>query len=169
MMTSSTGQRSRSTVCLKSSEKGESLSKLFTVHEAQTLLPVLESLLKRAQESALRANHFEFEMQQLSQQIYLAGGMHVDIVAAARRRAERDKAAQEAKDTIAEIDEIGVRVQDLEEGLLDFPCQLGGATVLLCWKLGEAAIAHWHGEEDDADVRKPLDGRFTSGERERPN
>ena len=145
------------------------LSKTFTIHEAQTLLPVLESLLKRAQEAALLANNIEEEMQQLSQRIYLSGGMHVDIVAAARRRAERDKAVQEAKNLIAEIDEIGVRVQDLEEGLLDFPSLLGGKLVLLCWKLGEAAITHWHDEEDAADVRKPLEGYLTGGDRERPN
>ena len=50
--------------------------------------------------------------------------MHVDVQVVARRRAERDKALQEAKDTLAEIDAIGVQVQDLEGGVLDFPpCQ----------------------------------------------
>ena len=73
--------------------------------------------------------------------------MHVDVTAAARRRAERDKAAQEAADTLAEIEAIGVQVQDLEEGLLDFPCMMDGKTVMLCWKLGEDAITHWHGPE----------------------
>jgi hypothetical protein len=145
------------------------MSKIFTLNEAQTLLPVLEALLKRAQESALRANRFEYEMQQLTQRIYLSGGMHVDVAAAARRRAERDKAAQEAKDLLTEIDEIGVTVQDLEAGLLDFPCQIDGATVLLCWKLGEPTITHWHTEEDGYEGRKPLDARFLRGDRERPN
>ncbi len=145
------------------------MNKTFTLNEAQTLLPVLEALLKRAQGAAGRANELEFEMQQLSQRIYLSGGMHVDVVAAARRRAERDKSAQLAKDTIAEIDEVGVTVQDLEEGLLDFPCHIDGTMVLLCWKLGEPAITHWHTAEDGFEGRKPLDGRFTRGERERPN
>jgi hypothetical protein len=145
------------------------MNKTFTLSEAQTLLPVLESLLKRAQESALRANHFEHEMQQLTQRIHLAGGMHIDVVAAARRRAERDKAAQQAKDLLTEIDEIGVTVQDLETGLLDFPCQIDGATVLLCWKLGESAITHWHTSEESPDDRKPLDARFHRTDRERLN
>ena len=39
-------------------------------------------------------------MQQLSHRIFLSGGMHVDVSAAARRRAEREKAVQEAKDTL---------------------------------------------------------------------
>jgi hypothetical protein len=149
--------------------KGSGLNKTFTLGEAQTLLPVLEALLKRAQENTLRAGTLEYEMHQLNERIYVAGGLHVDIVAAARRRGERDKAEQVAKDTLAEIDEIGVRVQDLDEGLLDFPCQLGAETVLLCWKLGEVAITHWHEEEDESDVRKPLDGRFGGSDRERLN
>jgi hypothetical protein len=143
--------------------------KTFTVGEAQVLLPVLEALLRRAQTMAARADELEREMQALSQRIFLSGGMHVDVVAAARRRGERDKAAQGAKDTLAEIDAIGVKVQDLQDGLLDFPCQLSGEMVLLCWKMGEAMITHWHGLEDDYSARKPLDGRFDKSERERPN
>ena len=145
------------------------MRKIFTVAEAQVLLPVLEALLRRAQGMAARSDELEREMQALSQRIFLSGGMHVDVVAAARRRGERDKAAQGAKDTLAEIDAIGVKVQDLQDGLLDFPCQLGGEMVLLCWKMGEAMITHWHGLEDDYAARKPLDGRFDKSERERPN
>jgi len=145
------------------------VSKTFTVAEAQVLLPVLDSLLRRAQTMATRAGELDGEMQALSQRIFLAGGMHVDVVAAARRRAEREKSVQGAKDTLGEIGAIGVQVQDLETGLLDFPCQIGGETVLLCWKMGEPAITHWHGLEEDYSARKPLDGRFDKSERERPN
>jgi hypothetical protein len=141
------------------------LSKTFTLGEAQTVLPVVEALLRRAQAAAARAAEFEQEMQLLSHRIFLSGGMHVDVSAAARRRAEREKAVQEAKDTLAEIDEIGVRVKDLQEGLLDFPSVVDGKPVLLCWKLGEPAIAHWHTEEEGFAGRKPLDDRFGKTER----
>lgn len=145
------------------------MSKTFTVSEAQTLLPVLESLLRGAQRSAARVAELESEMQQLNQRIFLSGGMHVDVVTAARRRGEREKSLQSVKETLAEIDSIGVRVQSLEDGLLDFPCQLGGEPVLLCWKIGEPAITHWHGVEDDFEARRPLDARFDKSERERFN
>lgn len=145
------------------------MSKTFTLSEAQTLLPVVEALLVRAQASATRSEELEMEMQQLVQRIFLTGGMHVDVSAAARRRAERDKAVQEAKDSLAEIDSIGVQVKDLEQGLLDFPSLIDGKPVLLCWKLGESAITHWHTEEEGFAGRKPLDSRFGKNERERPN
>jgi len=52
----------------------------------------------------------------------------VDVVAVARRKAERAKAEQRAKDALAEIDSIGVQVKDLDIGLLDFPCEVEGKT-----------------------------------------
>ncbi|WP_213806050.1 DUF2203 family protein [Granulicella sp. dw_53] len=141
------------------------MSKTFTLGEAQTLLPVLESLLQRARSSALHAAELELEMQRLSHRIFLSGGMHVDVVAAARRRAERDKATQETQDTIAEIEAIGARVQNLEDGVLDFPCQVEGRAALLCWKMGEVGISHWHGVDESAEQRRPLDGRLGKSER----
>jgi hypothetical protein len=141
------------------------LSKTFTLSEAQTLLPVVEALLRKAQAAAAQAGELEREMQLVSQRIFLSGGMHVDVSVAARRRAEREKAVQEAKDTLAEIDSIGVLVKDLEQGLLDFPSVMDGKTVLLCWKLGEPTIAHWHTEEEGFAGRKPLDPRFGKTER----
>lgn len=145
------------------------MSKTFTLGEAQTLLPVVEALLKRAQTAATRAAEIETEMQVLAQRIFLSGGMHVDVTAAARRRAEREKVAQEAKDTLAELEAIGVQLKDLDKGLLDFPCVVEGKTVLLCWKLGEKEIEYWHTEEEGFAGRRPLDARFGKAERERLN
>ena len=145
------------------------MSKTFTLGEAQTLLPVLEALLRKAQAAGARAGELESEMQQLTQRIFLSGGMHVNVAQAAKRRATREKALEEARDTLTEIDEIGVQVKDLEKGLLDFPCILDGKTVLLCWKLGEKEIGYWHTTEDGFAGRKPLDARFGKTERERLN
>jgi hypothetical protein len=143
----------------------QDLSKTFTLSEAQTLLPVVEALLRKTQIAATHAGELEREMQQLSHRIFLSGGLHVDVSAAAQRKAERDKAVQEAKDTLTEIDLIGVQVKDLEQGLLDFPSVMDGKPVLLCWKLGEPAIGHWHTEEEGFAGRKPLDARFGKTER----
>jgi hypothetical protein len=145
------------------------MTKTFTWQEAQTLLPVLESLLKRALAHAEKASGLEAEMQELSQRIFLSGGMRVDVSAAAKRRATFDKAAQELQDTLGEIDAIGVQVADLEEGLLAFPCKLDGATVFLSWQLGEPAITSWLNENESIADRKPLDARFGRTERERLN
>jgi len=143
--------------------------KTFSLDEAQSMLPVLETLLRRAIEAKATAERLEEELQRLSQRIFFSGGMMIDPVQAGRQRAEQRAAVQQAKDAVAEIDAIGVQVKDLDAGLLDFPCQLGEETVLLCWKLGESKIAHWHTMESGFQGRQPLDERFWKSRPERPN
>jgi hypothetical protein len=145
--------------------------KTFTLDEAQSLLPVLESLLKRAIEGKQAAELVEGRLQELNRQIYLSGGMRVDVTAVARDRAEIEQHIQQAKETLAEIDAIGVQVKDLETGLLDFPFRLEDEVVLLCWRMGETAIEHWHTVESGFQGRQPVDERFRrrSGPAGRPN
>ena len=145
------------------------MSKIFSLSEAQTLLPVVESLLRKAQAAAEHVGELDGEMQELNQRIFLAGGMHVDVAKAARRKAERERALEETRDTLAEMEESGVQVKDLEKGLLDFPSTMDGQEILLCWKLGEAEIGYWHTAEDGFAGRKPLDGRHGKTGRERLN
>lgn len=135
----------------------------FTLDEAQSLLPVLESLLRSAIAGKKVIEGFEAEQQELNHRIFLNGGTHVDVVPLARRKAERVKAEQRAKDAVAEIDSIGVQVKDLDIGLLDFPCEVEGEIILLCWKLGETSITHWHGTQEGFAGRKPIDERIARG------
>jgi hypothetical protein len=137
----------------------------FTLDEAQSLLPVLESLLRAAIGGKKIMEDFEGEMQSLSHRIFLNGGTHVDVVAVARRKAERTKAEQRAKDALAEIDSIGVQVKDIDIGLLDFPCEVEGSVVLLCWRMGEGSITHWHSTDEGFAGRKPIDERITRSKR----
>jgi hypothetical protein len=137
----------------------------FTLDEAQSLLPVLESLLRTVMAAKKLIEQADAEQQALQHRIFLAGGTFVDIVPVARRKAERAKTEQRAKDAMAEIDSIGVQVKDLDIGLLDFPCEVQGRIVLLCWKLGEKSITHWHGTEEGFAGRKPIDERIARAKR----
>ncbi len=137
----------------------------FTLAEAQSLLPVLESLLRTAMDGKKLVESTDHEFQELAHRIFLHGGILVNIVAMARRKAEREKASQRAKDAVAEIDAMGVQVKDLDIGLLDFPCQVEGKTVLLCWRLGEKKITYWHGVSEGFAGRKPIDARIANAKR----
>ena len=145
------------------------MSRTFTFSEAQTLLPVLESLLRRAQEAAGQVAQCEAEMKALNQRIFFSGGMRVDVTVVARRRAVHEKAGQAMKDALAEVEAIGVQVQDLEEGVLDFPFVLDGTTALLCWQMGEDEIGHWHGVDEGFEERKVVDGRIRGSRIDRLN
>jgi hypothetical protein len=137
----------------------------FTLDEAQSLLPVLESLLRTAINAKKVIDEVDGEQQALQHRVFLNGGMFLDIVPLARRKAERAKAEQRAKDALAEIDSIGVQVKDLDIGLLDFPCEVEGQVILLCWKLGEKAITHWHGVQEGFAGRKPIDQRIAKAKK----
>lgn len=137
----------------------------FTLDEAQSLLPVLESLLRTAIAAKKTVDEADAQQQALQHRVFLAGGMFLDIVPLARKKAERAKAEQRVKDALAEIDSIGVQVKDLDIGLLDFPCEVDGQTILLCWKLGEKNITHWHGVQEGFAGRKPIDQRIAKAKR----
>jgi hypothetical protein len=145
--------------------------KTFTLEEAQSLLPVLESLLKRAIEAKQEAEQVEGTLSELARCIYVSGGMRVDVGSVARLRAELESRQKLAGESIAEIDSIGVQVKDIESGLLDFPCRLDDQVVLLCWRMGETSIDHWHTVESGFRGRQPLDERFRrrSSSGNRPN
>jgi hypothetical protein len=142
----------------------------FSVEEAQSLLPVLEALLDRAIEAKGDAEGLEGEMQLVRQRIFLNGGMLIDVSEVQRNRKALEAAVQRAKDSLEEIDAIGVQVKDLETGLLDFPTEMDGEIVLLCWKKGEEKIEFWHTVEAGFKGRQPLDERFRRKKSpERPN
>ncbi len=143
--------------------------KTFTLDEAQSLLPVLESLLKRAMDSKQAAEDAEASILDLSRRIYLMGGMRIDASTVARQRAEVNSHLERVRETVGEIDEIGVQVKDLESGLLDFPCRVDDEIVLLCWRLGESSIEHWHTMDSGFKGRQPLDERFRRRSNNRPN
>ena len=141
------------------------MSRTFTLDEAQDLLPVLESLLRVAIDGKKVIEATEAEFQELAHRIFINGGMSLNVPQIAFKKAEREKAVQRIKDAMAEIDAMGVQVKDLDVGLLDFPCELDGQIILLCWKLGEKAITHWHGVSEGFAGRKPVDERISKGRR----
>jgi len=141
------------------------MSRTFTLDEAQDLLPILESLLRASIDGKKLIESVDAELQATAQRVFLNGGMSLNVVHFARRKAEREKAIQRVKDAMDEIDAMGVQVKDLDIGLLDFPCEVDGQTVLLCWKLGEKAITHWHGVSEGFAGRKPVDERISKAKR----
>lgn len=146
--------------------------KTFTIDDAQSLLPLLESLLKRASEGKRAAQEIGSELAELGRRIYLTGGMRVNLAETGRKRTEMDAHLQRVKESIAEIDSIGVQVKDVDAGLLDFPCRVDDQVVLLCWRMGETSIEHWHTIEDGFQGRQPVDERFrrrSNSSNNRPN
>jgi len=145
------------------------MSKNFTLAEAQVLLPILESLLRAAMEGKKLIEDVDAEFQALSSRIFINGGTFVDIVPLAKRKHDREKAVQRVKDALAEIDSTGVQVKDIDIGLLDFPCVVEDRVILLCWKLGETGITHWHSTDEGFAGRKPIDEKIANAKPKKNN
>src|SRR5580704_13710983 len=135
----------------------------FTLDEAQSLLPVLESLLRAAIAGKKVIEEVDGELQELAHRIFLNGGTFVDVVPLARRKAERVKAEQRAKDALAEIDSIGVQVKDIDIGLLDFPCAVKARSSCCAGRWARSPLRTGMGRRKDS----PGASRSTSGSGER--
>jgi hypothetical protein len=57
---------------------------------------------------------------------------------------------------IGELEDLGVKVRDLDYGAVDFPADRYGEKVMLCWRYGEPEVSYWHKPDEGFNARKPL-------------
>ena len=55
-----------------------------------------------------------------------------------------------------ELEALDIQLKDRRLGLVDFPTELDGRRVLLCWRLGESSVQYWHDEDAGYAGRQPL-------------
>jgi hypothetical protein len=55
-----------------------------------------------------------------------------------------------------ELEQLGIQLKDRRLGLVDFPSEIGGRNVLLCWRLGEPEVQYWHELDAGYAGRQPL-------------
>ncbi|MCY4585282.1 MAG: DUF2203 domain-containing protein [Bryobacterales bacterium] len=136
------------------------MAKFFTLQEAEDCIPGLEDLLRTAIDSKKGAAQMERELQAIGERIHLLGGSEINPVKVAEKRAMQRVCMQRLKSSVETIEQTGCLVKDLEMGLLDFPAQLDGDEVYLCWKLGETRIQFWHRPEEGFTGRKRIGLQF---------
>jgi len=133
----------------------------FTLDEATSLLPrlseMLEALRRFRDQAILKKTQMDLLWQRLSK------GEPVLSQLADEQR-DLDDLTARLVDIAKEIESTGCILRDVDAGLVDFPFRArGGATVFLCWHLGEPAIAFWHGPREGFAGRKPI-GRLPRDE-----
>lgn len=75
---------------------------------------------------------------------------------AERLERETEALARDIDGYIAEIRQLGVEFKGFDTGLVDFPGEVDGKPVLLCWQLGEESVQYWHEEDAGFAGRQPL-------------
>ena len=58
--------------------------------------------------------------------------------------------------SIEDLENTGVVLKGLDEGLLDFPAKRFDKEIWLCWKEGETEIKFWHEKDSGFMGRKPI-------------
>ena len=126
--------------------------RLFTVEEANALVPRLEILMSKLQRDgfALREHIAE-----LSRQTGQAPD-NISMAEILELRPQLEPLMQALQTLLDEITACGGQMKGLDLGLVDFPAELDGEIVLLCWQYGEQEIAYYHSLEGGFAGRKPL-------------
>jgi len=145
------------------------MTRYFTLHEAEKLLPDVERAIREAIDLKAEYQKAETELRSEMQRVAMLGGVDMNRGAFAELRTRRETSVERLKETIEAIHEIGCLVKDLDIGLIDFPTLFRGEEVYLCWKLGETGIAYWHGVEEGFRGRKAIDSEFLKNHQGEPS
>jgi hypothetical protein len=127
----------------------------FTPEEANAALERVRPLAERMVAHRRRMVAAQARQEELAQRVAgNGGGLEPKTVAATKAEVEREATA--VAQCVDAIQELGAQVKDLDTGLLDFPALRRGEEVLLCWHLGEDAVAYWHTLDSGFAGRRPL-------------
>jgi hypothetical protein len=133
--------------------------KLFTLEEAERTLPLVRRVVQdlTVEYPAWRAAVGRFEV--------LTGGARAEWGETPELVMAREEVAIHAErinQYLQELDAIGCVLKGFEVGLVDFYSLREDRPILLCWKLGEERITHWHETDSGFAGRQPIDGAILS-------
>jgi hypothetical protein len=125
---------------------------LFTVERANRTLPLVRKIV----EDVVRQHR-----------LWREKILELDLVASTARASEpRDRAEELERDAQAlareidgfqqELEKLGIQLKDRRLGLVDFPSEMNGRQILLCWRLGEPEVQFWHEVDAGYAGRQPL-------------
>ena len=133
-------------------EANANFPRLFTVEEANGLLPAVRPLIENILEN-LRRLKGKSEVIVRNEQLDPEAP---DLMKRLRRDDEIARLVGQIKGWVEEIQNHGCVCKGIEQGLIDFPCLLGAEVVFLCWQYGETGVNHWHRIEDGFAGRRTL-------------
>jgi hypothetical protein len=131
--------------------------RLFSEEEANEALDVVAPLVERLVAARGRFVADGQRLAELRRKVAGNGG-GLDPARVQEAQDAVEEVANEIGLLVADLEEAGVQVKDLDRGLVDFPARhpQSGDLVLLCWHLGEDRVAFWHGLDEGFAGRKPL-------------
>lgn len=124
--------------------------KTFSIDQANRALPLVRRIVQDIVDDYARWQEMVKRLD------VMAASAGRDAAAVDRLQRDIQSAARAIDGYVRELTELGVEMKGFDVGLVDFPGEMGGRPVYLCWRLGESSVAHWHERDAGFAGRRPL-------------
>lgn len=121
----------------------------FTIVEANNILP---DIIKKFEYTLAKKN----EVAKIEQQLQISLSATNKFEEYVTLKQKLNAAITKFYQALEDLENTGVVVKSLDEGLLDFPSRRFDEEVWLCWKYGETEIKFWHEKDSGFRGRKPI-------------
>ena len=122
----------------------------FTTNEANDALP---DVIKKFEYALAKKN----EVTKLEQQLQMSLSTTNSFEEFVTLKQKLNSAITKFYESVEILENTGVVVKSIEQGLLDFPSKRFNEEVWLCWKYGETEIRFWHEKDSGFMGRKPIE------------
>jgi hypothetical protein len=122
----------------------------FTTNEANDALP---DVIKKF-EYTLAKNT---EVKKIEQELQITISTTNSFESYVNLKQKLNSAITKFYESVEVLENTGVVVKSIEQGLLDFPSKRFEEEVWLCWKYGETEIKFWHEKDSGFMGRKPIE------------
>jgi len=122
----------------------------FTTNEANDALP---DVIKKFEYALAKKN----EITKLEQQLQLSLSTTDSFEEYVTLKQKLNSVITKFYESVENLENTGVVVKSIEQGLLDFPSKRFDEEVWLCWKYGETEIRFWHEKDSGFLGRKPIE------------
>ena len=122
----------------------------FTTNEANQALP---DVIKKYEYALAKQNEVKKIEQQLQMSISTTNSFENYVTL----KQQLNSAITKMYEAIEILENTGVVVKSIDQGLLDFPSKRFDEEVWLCWKYGETEIKFWHEKDSGFMGRKPIE------------
>jgi hypothetical protein len=121
----------------------------FSVSDANEILPLVIKKFNYAKKA--KAEVMKMEQQLTSEMTSITSLEEYTI-----NKRKLNSSITKFYQSIEDLENTGVSLKGLDEGLLDFPAKRFDKEIWLCWKEGETEIKFWHEKDTGFMGRKPI-------------
>jgi len=121
----------------------------FTVKSANEILPIV---IKKYEYAKKQKDLIIKTEQELTQSMSAENSL-IDY---ATLKQKLNSVVTKFYQSLEDLENTGVVVKQLDQGLLDFPAKRFDQEIWLCWKEGETEVKFWHEKDSGFMGRKPI-------------